>query len=59
MPAFAGHTTGRAADALFGMLPKPDVRAPLASTSPLNTVALDTGDTEQPVAPDVPEAARR
>lgn len=46
-------------DAFFSLLPQPDVRAPLAKTSSLNSAALDAEDTEQPVAPDAPQAARR
>jgi len=46
-------------DAFFSMLPLPDVRVPLAKTSPLNATTLNAGDTEQPVAPDAPQAARR
>jgi hypothetical protein len=46
-------------DAFFGMLPQPDVRAPLAKTSPLNAADLNAEDTEQPVVPDAPLAARR
>jgi hypothetical protein len=46
-------------DAFFSMLPEPNVRTPLAESSPLNSAALHVGDAEQPVAPDAPKAARR
>jgi hypothetical protein len=46
-------------EAFFSMLPQPDVRTPLAKSSPLNSSVLDAEDTEQPVAPDAPQAARR
>jgi hypothetical protein len=45
-------------DAFFSMLPAPDVRAPLASASPLNFVARDGEDAEQTAAADAPQAAR-
>lgn len=34
-------------DAFFSMLPAPDVRAPLASASPLDSAAHDRKDTER------------
>ena len=46
-------------EAFFSMLPEPNVRTPLAESSPLNSEALHVGDAEQPVAPDAPKAARR
>jgi hypothetical protein len=46
-------------DAFFGMLPQPDVRVPLANTSPLGTAALDAEDAEQPVSPDAHNLARQ
>ncbi|MCZ2290633.1 MAG: hypothetical protein LC125_01670 [Burkholderiales bacterium] len=46
-------------DAFFSMLPAPDVRAPLASASPLNATTHDGEDAEQPAAADAPQAARR
>jgi len=46
-------------DAFFSMLPAPDVRAPLASASPLNSAAREGEDAEQPAAADAPQAARR
>ncbi len=46
-------------DAFFSMLPAPDVRAPLASASPLNATTHDGEDAEQPAAADTPQAARR
>jgi hypothetical protein len=46
-------------DAFFDMLPAPDVRAPLAGTSPLNLRAHDDEDAEQPAPADAPQAARR
>jgi hypothetical protein len=45
-------------DAFFSMLPAPDVRAPLANASPLNSAAQDRKDAEQPAAADAPHAAR-
>ncbi len=41
-------------DAFFSMLPAPDVRAPLASASPLNATTHDGEDAEQPAAADGP-----
>lgn len=49
----------RRGEAFFSMLPAPDVRAPLASASPLNAAAQDRNDAEQPAAADAPQAARR
>jgi hypothetical protein len=46
-------------EAFFSMLPHPDLRVSLAKTSPLNSAALDAANTEQPVAPAAPQAARR
>lgn len=46
-------------DAFFSMLPAPDVRAPLASASPLNATTHDGEDAEQSAAADAPQAARR
>jgi hypothetical protein len=46
-------------DAFFNMLPAPDVRAPLASASPLKSPAHDAEDAEQPAPADAPQAARR
>ncbi len=46
-------------DAFFSMLPAPDVRAPLANASPLNSMASDVGDAEQSAAEDAPHAAHR
>lgn len=46
-------------DAFFSMLPAPDVRAPLATASPLNSTARDGEDAEQPAAADEPQATRR
>ena len=46
-------------EAFFSLLPQPDLRVSLAKTSPLNSAALNAEDTEQPVAPDAPPAARR
>lgn len=46
-------------DVFFSMLPAPDVRAPLASASPLSLPADDGEDAEQPAAADAPQAARR
>lgn len=52
-------TLVRRGDAFFSLLPAPDVRAPLASASPLNSTALDPEDAEQPAAAEAPHAARR
>ncbi len=41
-------------EAFFMMLPSPDLRMPLAETSPLNSDARDLEDTEQPIAPEAP-----
>ncbi len=49
----------RRGDALFAILPAPEVRAPLASTSPLNSVEYDREAAEQFAAADAPQAARR
>jgi hypothetical protein len=46
-------------DVFFSMLPAPDIRAPLASASPLNATAHDGEDAEQPAAADSPQAERR
>jgi hypothetical protein len=46
-------------DAFFSMLPAPDVRAALASASPLNSLAHDAEDAEQAAPADAPQAARR
>ncbi len=46
-------------DAFFSMLPSSDVRVPLAKSSPLNSTIIDAEDTDQPVAPDAPQSARR
>jgi hypothetical protein len=46
-------------DDFFTLLPAPDVRAPLASASPLNSTGRDEEDAEQPAAADAPQAARR
>ena len=46
-------------DTFFSMLPAPDVRAPLASASPLNSTARDRENAEQPAAADAPQATRR
>jgi hypothetical protein len=46
-------------EAFFSMLPQPDVRAPLAESSPLTSAIIHAEETEQPVAPDAPQAARR
>lgn len=49
----------RRGDAFFSMLPAPEVRAPLASASPLNSGAYDRNDPEQRAAADAPQAVRR
>ena len=46
-------------DVFFSTLPQPDVRLSLAKTSPLNSVALDEGNSEPPTAPDAAQATRR
>ena len=46
-------------DVFFNMLPQPDVRLPLAKTSPLNSVALNEGNSKPPIAPDAAQATRR
>ena len=46
-------------DAFFGLLPAPEVRAPLASASPLNSTDHDGDDAEQSAAADASHAARR
>jgi len=52
-------TLAKRGDAFFSLLPAPDVRAPLASASPLNLTAHNDEDAEQPAAADAPQAARR
>ena len=52
-------TLAKRGDAFFSLLPAPDVRAPLASASPLNSTAHDDEDAEPPAAADAPRAARR
>lgn len=49
----------RRGDAFFSMLPSPDVRAILATASPLNSPADNRKDVEQPASTDAPQAARR
>ena len=45
-------------DAFFSMLPAPDVRAPLASASPLNSAAHERKDAEQPAPAAAPLSGR-
>jgi hypothetical protein len=53
------QTLVRRGDAFFSMLPAPDVRAPLASASPLHATPHDGEDAEPPLAATAPQAARR
>lgn len=52
-------TLVRRGDAFFSMLPAPEVRVPLVSTSLLNLSAHDGEDAEQPAPADAPQAAHR